>query len=149
MDDTIDDTYSNFVLYIATKPHFLIFASFQLQTWGQLLLNVMHYITITFKIIALHYDYNYRGFDNVMHYITITSQSNALHYNYLKGLRTLFIYIMKCHDIQTIPSKTLKHPWPSAKTTIFVNQRLWLLRSFGLDSKWRPSLCMTIAVGGK
>ena len=80
------------------------------QTWGQLLLNVMHYITITFKIIALHYDYNYRGFDNVMHYITITSQSNALHYNYLKGFRTLFIYIMKCHDIQTIPSKTLKHP---------------------------------------
>ena len=119
------------------------------QTWGQLLLNVMHYITITFKIIALHYDYNYRGFDNVMHYITITSKSNALHYNYLKGFRTLFIYIMKCHDIQTIPSKTLKHPWPSAKTTILVNQRLWLLRSFGLDSKWRPSLCMTIAVGGK
>ena len=63
------------------------------QTWGQLLLNVMHYITNTFKIIALHYDYNYRGFDNVMHYITITSQSNALHYNYLKGFRTLFIYI--------------------------------------------------------
>ena len=94
------------------------------QTWGQLLLNVMHYITITFKIIALHYDYNYRGFDNVMHYITITSQSNALHYNYLKGFRTLFIYIMKCHAIQTIPSKTLKHLWPSGKTTILVNQRL-------------------------
>ena len=44
----------------------------------------MHYITITFKTIALHYDYNYRGFDNVMYYITITSQSNALHYNYIK-----------------------------------------------------------------
>ena len=29
VDDTIDDTYSNFVLYIETKPHFLIFASFQ------------------------------------------------------------------------------------------------------------------------
>ena len=27
--NTIDDTYSNFVLYIVTKPHFLIFASFQ------------------------------------------------------------------------------------------------------------------------
>ena len=27
--NTIDDTYSNFVLYIETKPHFLIFASFQ------------------------------------------------------------------------------------------------------------------------
>ena len=75
----------------------------------------MHYITITFKIIALHYDYNYRGFDNVMHYITITSQSNALHYDYLKGFRTLFIYIMKCHGIQTIPYITLKHPWPNGK----------------------------------
>ena len=109
----------------------------------------MHYITITFKTIALHYDYNYRDFDNVMDYITITSQSNALHYNYLKGFRTLFIYIMKCHDIQTKASKTLKPPWPSGKTTILINQRSWLLRSFGLDSKRRPSLCMTIAVGGK
>ena len=27
--NTIDDTYSNFVLYMVTKPHFLIFASFQ------------------------------------------------------------------------------------------------------------------------
>ena len=27
--NTIDDTYSNFFLYIVTKPHFLIFASFQ------------------------------------------------------------------------------------------------------------------------
>ena len=27
--NTIDDTYSNFVLYIVAKPHFLIFASFQ------------------------------------------------------------------------------------------------------------------------
>ena len=27
--NTIDDTYSNCVLYIVTKPHFLIFASFQ------------------------------------------------------------------------------------------------------------------------
>ena len=27
--NTIDDTYSNFVLYIVTKPHFLIFVSFQ------------------------------------------------------------------------------------------------------------------------
>ena len=122
---------------------------FDSQTWGQLLQNVMHYITITLKTIALHYDYNYRGFDNVMHYITITSQSNALHYNYLKEFGTLFIYIMKCHDIQTIPSKTLKPPWPSGKTTILVNQRSWLLQSFGLASNRRPSLCMTIAVGGK
>ena len=44
--------------------------------------NVMHYITITFKIIALHYNYMYRCSDNVMHYITIICQSNALHYNY-------------------------------------------------------------------
>ena len=51
----------------------------------------MHYITIAFKTIAIHYDYNCRGFDNVMHYITITSESNALHYNYLKGFRSLFI----------------------------------------------------------
>ena len=56
-----------------------------------------------------------------------TSQSNALHYNYLKGFRTLFISnIMKRHDIQTIPSKTLKPPWPSGKTTILVNQRSWI-----------------------
>ena len=27
--NTIDDTYSNFVLYMVTKPHFLIFVSFQ------------------------------------------------------------------------------------------------------------------------
>ena len=27
--NTFDDTYSNFVLFIVTKPHFLIFASFQ------------------------------------------------------------------------------------------------------------------------
>ena len=27
--NTIDDKYSNVVLYIVTKPHFLIFASFQ------------------------------------------------------------------------------------------------------------------------
>ena len=26
---TIDDTYSNFVLYIETKPHFLVLVSFQ------------------------------------------------------------------------------------------------------------------------
>ena len=50
----------------------------------------MHYITITYKIIALHY--NYKGFDNVMHNITIISRSNALHYNYLKGFKTLFIW---------------------------------------------------------
>ena len=57
----------------------------------------MHYITITYKTIELHY--NYKGFDNVMfyitinvmHYITITSLCNALHYNYLTGFRTLFI----------------------------------------------------------
>ena len=86
----------------------------------------MHYITITFKTIALHYDYNYKGFDNVMHYITITSQSNALHYNYLKGFRTLFIYNIMKYDIQTLPSKTLKPPWPSGKTTMLVNQRSWI-----------------------
>ena len=57
--------------------------------------------------------------------------------------------IVKVARGNTIPSKTLKHPWPSGKTTVLVNQRLWLLRSFGLDSKWRPSLCMTIAIGGK
>ena len=51
--------------------------------------NALHYNY--FQNLALHYNYNYRGFDNVMHYITITSQSNALHYNYFKGFRTLFI----------------------------------------------------------
>ena len=38
------------------------------QTWDQLLLNVIHYITITFK---LQYNYKYRDFDHVMHYITV------------------------------------------------------------------------------
>ena len=41
------------------------------QSWGQLLWNVMQYITITFKIIAWYY--NYPVFENVMNYITITS----------------------------------------------------------------------------
>ena len=36
------------------------------QTWGQLLWNVMHYITITSKIIALYH--NYPAFENVMNY---------------------------------------------------------------------------------
>ena len=40
----------------------------------------MHYITITFKTIALHYNYNYRGFDNVMHYITITGKLRYLEF---------------------------------------------------------------------
>ena len=31
--NTIDDTYPNFVLYMVTKPHFLIFASFQSILW--------------------------------------------------------------------------------------------------------------------
>ena len=43
------------------------------QTWGQLLWNVIHYITITFKVIALYYNYNYSVFEKVMNYITITS----------------------------------------------------------------------------
>ena len=47
--------------------------SHHVQTWGQLLWNVMHYITITFQIIALYYNYNYPVFENVMNYITITS----------------------------------------------------------------------------
>ena len=51
------------------------------QTWGQLLINVIHCITITINIIALHY--NYRGFDNVMDYIAITSQSNAITFQLL------------------------------------------------------------------
>ena len=33
----------------------------------------MHYITITFKIIALYDNYNYPVFENVMNYILITS----------------------------------------------------------------------------
>ena len=43
------------------------------QTWGQLLWNVIHYITITLKLVALYYSYNYPVFENVMNYITITS----------------------------------------------------------------------------
>ena len=45
----------------------------QPQTWGQLLWNVMHYITITSKIIALYYNYNYPVFENVINYVTISS----------------------------------------------------------------------------
>ena len=41
------------------------------QTWGQLLWNVIHYITVTFKVIALYY--NDSVFEKVMNYITITS----------------------------------------------------------------------------
>ena len=43
------------------------------QTWGQILWNVIHYITITFKVITLYYNYNYSVFEKVMYYITITS----------------------------------------------------------------------------
>ena len=46
------------------------------HVYGTDLGSIIHYITITINIIALHY--NYRCFDNVMNYITFTSQSNTI-----------------------------------------------------------------------
>ena len=34
------------------------------HTWGPLIWNIIHYITITFKVIALYYDYNNSVFEN-------------------------------------------------------------------------------------
>ena len=48
--NTIDDTYFNFVLYIVTKPHFRIFASFE-SLFG---MTVWNTIDDTYSIVPLY-----------------------------------------------------------------------------------------------
>ena len=48
--NTIDDTYSNFVLYIVTKPHFLIFASFE----SLFSMTVWHTIDDRYSVVQLY-----------------------------------------------------------------------------------------------
>ena len=48
--NTIDDTYFNFVLYIVTKPHFLIFASFE----SLFSMTVWNTIDDTYSIVPLY-----------------------------------------------------------------------------------------------
>ena len=50
MRNTIDDTYSNFVLYIVTKPHFLIFASFE----SLISMTVWNTIDETYSVVPLY-----------------------------------------------------------------------------------------------
>ena len=47
---TIDDTYSNFVLYIVTKPHFLIFISFE----RLFSMTVCNTIDETYSVVPLY-----------------------------------------------------------------------------------------------
>ena len=42
------------------------------QRWGQLLLKVMNYITITLQFLHYHYHYHYTHFGKVIIIITIT-----------------------------------------------------------------------------
>ena len=48
--NTIADTYSNFVLYIVTKPHFLFFASFE----SLFSITVWNTIDDTYSIVPLY-----------------------------------------------------------------------------------------------
>ena len=47
----------------------------------------LHHITIIFKIIALHYNNNYIGFDNEMYYLAIKSVGKISDY---------MLYLISC-----------------------------------------------------
>ena len=46
----MDDTYSNFVLYIVTKPHFLVYASFE----SLFSMTVWNTIDETYSVVPLY-----------------------------------------------------------------------------------------------
>ena len=73
------------------------------QTWGQLLANVIDYITITLQFSWLHYITITLQF-SWLHYITITSifKCNRLHYNYFVNVIDYITDYIWCHDNQCI-----------------------------------------------